>query len=187
MNRYLKWTLITIGVLAVAFFAFIAYMMSTTKKHSPEETVNYNKNGIELSVFYNRPSKKGREIFGGLVPYGEVWRTGANEPTTFSTNKDLQIGNNSLPAGKYTLWTIPNESEWTVIFNEKMYDWGVTMQDFKIVTTREEASDVLQAKVPTNKLTAPVEMFTIKFEDGSGLNLVLEWDDTRVEVPLSAQ
>ncbi len=91
MNKILKWGLIVIAVLAAGLFIAFQVLQSQTKKHSPEETVEYQQGEVEFHVYYNRPSKKGREIFGGLVPYGEVWRTGANEATTFATNVDLRI------------------------------------------------------------------------------------------------
>ncbi len=103
------------------------YDRYATKAYSPEETVTYEENSLDLEVFYNRPYKKDRVIFGGLVPYGQVWRTGANEATTFSTNEDLLIDGSTLEAGKYTLWTIPMENSWKVIFNSKMYPWGINL------------------------------------------------------------
>ena len=90
------------------------------------EVVTYTQGDLQLDVFYCSPSKKGRKIFGELVPYGEVWRTGANEATTFTTNKDLIIDGKKLVTGNlYSIWTIPEEDSWTIIFNNKMYNWGV--------------------------------------------------------------
>lgn len=179
MKKVLKWIGIVVGVLAVVLFIAFKFVQSNTKKASPEATVNYKKDGTEVSVFYCRPSKREREIFGELVPYGKVWRTGANEATTFTTNKDLTIGGKTLPAGKYTLWTIPQEDKWTVIFNNKMYDWGVS---FGGEASREESADVLQVEVPVNISSIPVEKFEISFDENQPA-LVLEWDITKVVVP----
>lgn len=136
-----------------------------------------------MAVFYNRPYKKDRVIFGELVPYGEVWRTGANEATTFTTTKDIQFGGQQLPAGSYTLWTIPGQEEWTVIINSKQYSWGV---NFQAQASRDPEADVLQVKVPVQRTETPVEQFTIDFmEEAGNTALVLMWDDTKVSVPLT--
>ena len=188
MNRYLKWGLIVLGVLLLGVVLMFVlgedYMKAQTKKASPETTINYQKDELNLSVYYNRPSKKDRVIFGELVPFGEVWRTGANEPTTFSTSQDLMINGQPLPAGKYTLWTIPNQKDWTVIFNKMEYDWGVTFKNFKIVASHDPSGDVLKAKVPVNKTAQVVEQFTIAFEEKPSLQMVLSWDQTKVAVPI---
>lgn len=180
MKKALKWTGIVVGVLVVLLFVAFKVIQFNTKKASPEATVEYKRDGTEISVFYNRPSKKGREIFGGLEPYGKVWRTGANEATTFTTNKDLTISGKSLPAGKYTLWTIPEKDTWTVIFNGKQYGWGV---DFSQKASREPEADVLQVQIPTETLTSPLEQFTISFDETAPA-MVLAWDRTKVAVPL---
>jgi hypothetical protein len=96
MNKILKWAGIVVGILAVVLFIAFKFLQSNTKKASPEATAEFKKDGTEISVFYCRPSKKGRVIFGGLEPYGKVWRTGANEATTFTTNKDLAIGGKNI-------------------------------------------------------------------------------------------
>lgn len=180
MKKIFKWTAIVVAVLAVLLFVAFKFLQYNTKKNSPEATVEYKKDGIELSVFYCRPSKKGRDIFGGLLPYGKIWRTGANEATTFTTNQALSIGGKTLPAGTYTLWTIPGPSEWTVIFNSKMYGWGV---NFNSEASREPEADVLQVTVPVETLTESTEMFTISFSEPTP-SLVLAWDKTKVSVPL---
>lgn len=179
MKKTLKWVGIVVGVLAVVLFIAFKFLQANTKKASPEATVEYKKDGTEISVFYCRPSKKGRTIFGDLVPYGEVWRTGANEATTFTTNKDLTISGKTLPAGKYTLWTIPQKDKWSVIFNSKMYDWGVS---FGGVASREAAADVLQVEVPVEALGAVQEQFQISFDEATPA-MVLAWDKTKVTVP----
>jgi hypothetical protein len=180
MKKILKWVGIVVGVLAVVLFIAFKFLQANTKKASPEATVEYKKDGTEISVFYCRPSKKGRGIFGELIPYGTVWRTGANEATTFTTNKDLTISGKTLPAGKYTLWTIPQKDKWSVIFNSKMYDWGVS---FGGVASREAAADVLQVEVPVEALGTVQEQFQISFDEATPA-MVLAWDKTKVAVPL---
>ncbi|MFL5730046.1 MAG: DUF2911 domain-containing protein [Cytophagaceae bacterium] len=182
MKKFLKWTAIIVGSLAVILFVFAKVMKSRTKKASPEVTAEYKKNGKDISVFYCSPSKKGRVIFDSLVPYGKAWRTGANEATTFTTGTELNIGGKALPAGKYTLWTIPEKNEWTVILNSKQYDWGV--KNFQGDASREPEADVLQVKVPVQTLEAPQEQFSITFPDSDSLMMVLAWDKVKVAVPI---
>ena len=120
MNTFLKRTLIILSVVALGLFLYSTFVENIfAKRLSPKDTVKFELNDLKLRVFYNRPFKKNREIFGALVPYNQVWRTGANEATTFETNNGLDIDNMHLPAGKYTLWTVPKDSVWTVIFNSK--------------------------------------------------------------------
>jgi len=188
MNKAVKIILWIAGILiAIAllfYFVVGPKLKEGTKKHSPEVTELYNINDQEIEVWYSSPSKKGRTIFGELVPYGEVWRTGANEATTFTTDKDLLIDGQTLPAGKYTLWTIPGEETWQIIFNSKMYGWGVRWQDSE--ATREEAHDVVVATARVSKSITTEENFSIKILEGPGNNpvLLLAWDQVVVPLPM---
>jgi len=139
------------------------------------------KDDLKIDITYCRPFKKGRVIFGGLVPYDVVWRTGANEPTTFTTNEELTVGGKVLPAGKYTLWTLPHADNWEVFFNKKMYNWGINMDG---VASRDPAEDVMAVSVPVEALPEELEQFTISVEDAKVPTLVFTWDKTRVSVPL---
>lgn len=177
--KILKWSVIIIVLIAIIGFLGFYFMRSQTKKASPEDTVEYKAKDLKLSVFYCRPYKKDREIFGELVPYGEVWRTGANEATTFTTNKDIVFGEDSLAAGTYTLWTIPQKTQWTIILNSKLYGWGVQWGG---KASREEKYDVLKINVPVIELEQTVEQFTIDFE--YNVNLTMKWDKTKVSVPI---
>ena len=137
---------------------------------------------LNLKVEYNRPSKRDREIFGALVPFDKVWRTGANEATTFSTNKDLIIQGMLLPKGKYTLWTVPTANSWKMMFNSGQYKWGV---DEKMEPMWDPNYDVIELELPTQKLDDTVEKFTIAFDNTTGsLKLTLAWDTTIIEVPI---
>lgn len=182
MHLGLKTALKIVGIAIVVLVALVLIMRNNTKMHSPEDTVTFKKNGLELEVFYNRPYKKGRKIFGGLVPYGKVWRTGANEATTFSTNKDILVDGSLLKAGKYTLWTIPQENSWKVIFNSKMYPWGI---NFDEKAYRNPKYDVLVLEQKVKQLDENVEQFTISFEEANDLILMkLEWEKTEIDVPI---
>lgn len=179
--RFLKWFAIAIVVLLGLGLIGFQIMKHNTKKHSPETTLKYEENGMDIEIVYSRPFKKDREIFGGLVPYGEVWRTGANEATTFKTETDLVVDGQTLPKGEYTLWTIPNKSSWEVIFNNGVYGWGVNMQS---EASRDPEYDVLSVSVPVQRNFKVLEQFTIEIE-GTPPALLFSWDVTRVDVPLS--
>jgi len=183
--KLLKWLLIIVVLGLLVRFVAWPIMQNQTKKHSPEQTAVYKQNGLDLSVNYSSPSKKGRVIFGELVPYNLVWRTGANEPTTFTTATDIKIIDKKLRAGTYSLWTIPNEGSWKVIFNEEVPDWGVTVLSGGKETTRAPEADFVQVEVPTKELGKPMESFTIDFEDSGQLSLALSWDGTKVSVPIN--
>ena len=180
----MKRFLIITGVLVLVLLGIFAYnRLYYRKPFSPEATVEYNKNGKELSVFYNRPYKKGREIFGGLVPYNTVWRTGANEATVFKTNTDLLVKGKVLKAGTYSLWTVPGEQTWKVIFNNESGQWGI---DFNGEANRDPAKDVLAVEVPSLTHNKEFEQFTISIEQvGEDLELILLWDKTIVVVPIT--
>jgi len=169
---------IAIGLFLYSYFVENIF----DKRLSPKDTVEYKLNDLKLKVFYNRPFKRDRLIFGGLVPFDEVWRTGANEATTFSSNKNLIIKNYELPAGEYTLWTVPGDSTWQVIFNSKMYPWGV---DENMKPLREPEFDYLNVTVPSEQLDTEVEQFTIGFNNTTGhIKMTMAWDRTKIEVPL---
>lgn len=177
MKRTLFIVLGILAVLVIGGYFFFTNTLKSTKKASPEQTITYNENGAAISIFYCRPSKKGRVIFGELLPYGQWWRTGANEPTTFETSKDLNFNGQILKAGKYHLVTIPEATEWTIVFNSDIPFWG---------TQYDETKDVLRVKAPVETLPSVVEMFTITFEKPSGQDaVVFAWDQTKVVVPFT--
>lgn len=187
MNKFLNillWVIGSLIVLSLLIVLVIGPIMRTqTKKHSPEKHITFNQEDLELKVFYNSPSKKGRVIFGELVPYNEVWRTGANEASTFTTNKGLLIDGKTLPEGTYSLWTIPGENSWQVIFNSKMYGWGVKYTDQ--TPSRKPEFDVIAATVPSSKSLTVMEDFTISFTDtGDNILMILAWDQVVVPVLL---
>ena len=170
--------LITILVLVVRQVQF-----KNKKSHSPEEEVFYSDGELKLRVFYNRPYKKNREIFGGLVPFGKVWRTGANEATVFETNKIITIEGKKLNPGTYTIWTIPDSTTWMVIFNSESGQWGI---NHKGEPNRNPSLDVLTIPVHAVKQERVFEQFTIAFEKvGEDAEMVLLWDNTVVSVPFS--
>ncbi|MEM9856599.1 MAG: DUF2911 domain-containing protein [Bacteroidota bacterium] len=179
--------LIIFGGITVALIALVAIVMKMyTKSFSPADTVSYENEGLNIVVNYCRPFKKDRQIFGELVPYGEVWRTGANEPTTFTLNQQVKIKNNLLEPGTYSLWTIPKEDAWTVIFNSDVPNWGVKVPSGE--ANRDPENDVLTVVVPAIKTQDLFEQFTISFDKlKEELDMVLMWENTLVVVPMYTQ
>lgn len=172
--------LIVLGAILILGFIVTRVLKKQTKRHSPTEIVQVEHEGGAVEVKYCRPYKKGRTIFGGLVPYDQVWRTGANEATTFTTSSEITFGGTRVGEGTYTLWTIPGEQNWKVILNSKRYGWGVTSGG---EASREAEHDVAQVTVPAGETDAHVEQFTIRLEE-EPFAMVLEWDRTQVTVPL---
>lgn len=146
-----------------------------SKRASPPAKVEQKVGDATIVIDYSQPSMKGREIYGGLVPYGKVWRTGANEATTFETDKDIMIEGKKLPAGKYALLTIPGEDEWTIIFNEKHEQWGAYDYD--------KSKDVLRVKA---KPVETDETEKLKFDITKAGKVHLDWERTRVPFMLKA-
>jgi hypothetical protein len=179
MRKYIIIIGILAAILVVLFFIFRTY----TKSFSPEESSIFDDGNLKLEVIYNRPWKKDREIFGALVPYDKVWRTGANEATSFSTNKEIQIKDKKLKAGKYSLWSIPGAESWTIIFNTQTGQWGITA---KGDANRNPEKDVLQVVVPAITQSNTFEQFTISFEKmGEEIEMILMWDQTVVVIPIN--
>lgn len=139
------------------------------KPLSPKETVTAKIDGVETEIVYCRPSARGRKMIGGKEPYGKVWRTGANAATTIEFDKPVKIEGKSLPAGKYALFTIPNEDEWTIIINKDFNQQGAYNYD--------EKKDVLRVSVKPKKTEQFVETFTIKPEKD---RVTMKWEDTEV-------
>ncbi|KJD35695.1 hypothetical protein PW52_08095 [Tamlana sedimentorum] len=183
MNTALKRILVFLSIVALGLLLYSVFVENIfAPRLSPKDTVKFELNDLKLKVFYNRPYKKNREIFGALVPFDQVWRTGANEATTFETNKNLEINGMPLAEGKYTLWTVPRDSVWTVIFNSKQYKWGVNEQ---MQPMWDPNYDVLNIDVPVQKLNNAVEQFTIAFDNSTdNLFLTMAWDDVKISVPL---
>jgi hypothetical protein len=132
-----------------------------------------------IRVIYSRPQKNGREVFGKLVPYGKVWRAGANEATEIKFFQDVDLAGKRVKAGTYSLFTIPNEKEWTIILNSDLDYWGAYSYN--------EKNDVLRVNAPVSQVNTTVENFAIQFDnkgDKQGV-MRLAWDNTMVEVPFT--
>ena len=145
---------------------------------SPSANVKQRVGITDIELSYGRPSMKGRKIFGGLVPYGEVWRTGANTATKITFSTDVKLGGAAVPAGSYALYTIPGADEWTVILNKVTGQWGSYQYD--------AANDLVRVKAKPMTLTNPVETLGIGFGDlrDSSATMYLTWEKVRVPLKL---
>ena len=136
--------------------------------------------GKTIRTNYSSPRMKGRSIYGDLVPFGEVWRAGANEATTFVTSGDVVVGGKTVPAGSYTIFTIPAADKWVLIINRKTGEWGIPY--------KYESDELARVDMTVSKLPAPVENFTIGYDkSASGCTLRMEWETTRASVDLTTK
>ena len=169
-------------------------LMAQQKRVSPHETISAVVDGNRVTVIYGRPYTKDpksgepRKIWGGLVPFGAVWRTGADEATLFITQQDLQMGDTTVPAGAYTLWTLPNEDGTAkLIINKQVGQWGQDHKDPKNVY--DEAKDLARVDLKKEATEKPVDQFTMsvgKNASGGGI-LKLMWEGTQYSIPYAVK
>lgn len=164
-------------VLISVSFAAMA-QEAVVQRPSPLAMATMKFNDTYVKITYSQPHKKGRDIFGGLVPFGQVWRTGANEATEITLTENLLVHEDTLKAGTYSVFTIPEKEQWTIIFNKNLGQWG----SYNYV----EKADALRVKAPVAKLKNVVyEPFTISFDQKNDkADLLMLWDETKVKVPL---
>lgn len=165
-------------LLLVAVVAASAQDQAKKPPLSPRQKTTYTfADKKAITVDYGAPSMRGRQVMGSLVPYGKVWRTGANEATGFVTDADLMVGDTRVPAGKYTLYTLPGENAWQLIISKQTGQWG---------TVYNEDQDLARIPMKVEKTAAPVEMLKISF-DGSGgtsTTMNIEWENAKLSVPV---
>jgi hypothetical protein len=155
--------------------------MPVQDRPSPYDSATVRVNGQQLRVCYGRPSARGRQIFGGLVPLDRLWRTGANEPTILHVPFTADIAGLQVPPGSYSLYTEPGVEEWTVIINRSTSQWGHESS----YTPEVREQELGRARVPVERLDQHVEQFTIRGENvADGAHIVLEWERTRVRIPI---
>ncbi len=134
--------------------------------------------GKTIHVDYSSPRMRGRKIFGDLVPYGEPWRAGANDATTFVSDTDVNVAGKPVPAGSYTLFTLPKADSWTLIISKQTGEWGIPYPG--------EASDFARVPMKLSKLDSPLENFTIAFDQADNVcTLRMDWETTRASVQVS--
>jgi hypothetical protein len=178
-NHFSKYTR-AILILAILATPSLAQRDKSARKSPPAKAECALGGGKTITVDYSSPRMKGRKIFGGLVPFGQVWRAGANEATRFVTTADIIVGGKDVPTGSYTIFTIPNADKWTLIISKKTGEWGIPYPG--------EAEDFARADMKVSKLSSPVEDFTISFvKAGAGFTMNLDWETTRASVDISAK
>ncbi|MEN2284123.1 DUF2911 domain-containing protein [Algoriphagus sp. SE2] len=179
-----KKILLGLGILLIAFIAFIGYGMLFPV--SPPTSTSFSNGGLDITVEYSQPSKKGRLIFGpesegALQPYGKYWRLGANAATEIMFNQDVLFAGKSVPAGTYRMYAVPGADTFEISLNSEIdVYFGVTEPNYEL--------DVAKVDIPVAKPDSEVEQFTISFEaDGANILMNMAWDMTLIQVPISAK
>jgi hypothetical protein len=174
-KRIALFTLLTI-VFSIAAIA----QMGKSRPSPPASATCDLGGGKAVKTDYSSPRMKGRKIYGDLVPFGEVWRTGANDATTFVASADVVVGGKNIPAGSYTIFTVPTADKWTLIINKKTGEWGIPY--------KYESDELARVDMKVSKLLSPVEDFTISYDkSASGCAMHIDWETTRASVDISAK
>ena len=171
----MKLQYLLVGLLAIVLSSPAMAQMDKSERKSPPATATATIGEATITIKYSQPSMRGRDIFGGLVPYEKIWRTGANEATTIETDKEIGVNGKVLPAGKYALFTIPGEKEWTIIFNSQTEQWGAYNYD--------ETKDVLRVKAKSSS-HEETEKMTFSIDEKGMIHL--DWAETRVTLQIKA-
>ncbi|PYX55589.1 MAG: hypothetical protein DMG76_17615 [Acidobacteria bacterium] len=164
-------------LLVVATCAISHAQQGESKRPSPAAQAQCKfSGGKTITVNYSSPRMRGRKVFGELVPYGKVWRAGANEATTFITDESLiTVEGTNIPAGSYTIFTVPNPDEWTVIINKHTKEWGIPY--------KYESEELARVPMSVTRLSSPVENFTISFDHtGGSCTMRMSWENTQASV-----
>jgi Protein of unknown function (DUF2911) len=174
----------SLAVLAVCCFGLVVFGVTgaaqdkSSRPSPPAQATCDLGGGKSISVDYSSPRAKGRKIYGGLVPYGQVWRAGANQATTFVTTADLMVGGSHVPAGSYTLFAIPDKDKWTLVISKKTGEWGIPYPGAD--------SDLVRVGMKSSTLPAGVENFTIAFDKSAGgCTLRMDWETSRASVEIT--
>ncbi len=163
---------------ATVFLGTLVWAQGQRPRLSPPAEASVTIAGNTLTVKYSAPSMRGRKIFGGLVPFGKVWRAGANEATAFHTDADLDLGGLAVPKGDYTLYVLPEENQWTLIVNKQTGQWG---------TVYNENMDLGRVKMNLERSATPIETYKITLSSTGPRTgkLQLEWENTIAWVPFT--
>lgn len=184
-----KWVILFFGFAAIST-SLTAQFKAPAMDKSPMDMSYYPANFPVLKIqnkvseplmcrcVYSRPQKNGRAVFGELIEYGKVWRVGANEATEIEFYRDVKIGEARLKKGRYSLFAVPEPDKWTLIFNKDTDMWGAFQYD--------EKKDALRTEIQVEKLTDPVEAFTLVFEKTeTGANMIMAWDNVKASLPIT--
>lgn len=169
----IHFSLLLIMLTSISLIAQIEKPSLSPKKISQQKVGLAN-----VTLEYGQPNKQGRKIFGSLIPYNKLWRTGANSSTKITTDKEITLANNTIPAGTYGLYTIPNKKEWTIIIHKKTNLWGDAGYD--------KTNDLIRFTIPVKKIRDTNETLNINFENFTvdGADLVLAWENTKIVIPV---
>jgi hypothetical protein len=169
-----------IAIVMGMFFTLIL-LAACQRRPSPAASAICDLGGDRtIKTNYSSPRMKGRKIYGDLVPFGQVWRAGANEATTFVTSSDVVVGGTTVPSGSYTIFTVPAPEKWTLIINKKTGEWGIPY--------KYESEELARVEMKVSRLNAPVENFAIAYDkSGSGCSLRMDWENTRASVDITAK
>jgi hypothetical protein len=165
---------VSLGLLCILTFTLLASaQQDKSKRPSPPAQAQCKlPDGKTITVDYSSPRLKGRQVGGEVAPFGEIWRTGANEATTFVTTANLSVAGTDVPAGSYTIFTIPEQDKWTLIVSKVTGEWGVPYKD------EYKSQELARLPMQVSKTSAPVENFTISFDQSGGCTLQLSWGNT---------
>jgi DUF2911 family protein len=181
-----KFALLTTLFFAISTLVSAQMSMEQDKSKRPSPPASAEckfSDGKTVKIDYSSPRAKGRKIFGttsdkALVPFGEIWRTGANEATTLVTGANVSVGGKDVPAGSYTVFTLPSADAWTLVISKKTGEWGTNYPG--------EGEDLARVPMSVSKTAAPVENFTIAFDQAGGkCTLRMEWENTRASVEVA--
>jgi len=181
----LKKILIGVGILVLIVMGAMFYLNNRNRTLSPPGNAALTSGDLTVSLTYSRPSVRGRLIFGtaeqgALLPYGVYWRLGANESTEITISKDATFNDQPVKAGTYRMYAIPDAETFEIVLNSELGKWGYFEPDY--------SKDVLRTKVPVEKTSAPVELYTISLEPADGgVKVVFEWSDTKLVLPITAR
>jgi hypothetical protein len=168
---------LSVVLIAAAASCLGSSRQRTENKLSPPETATIKLNGHTITIEYNAPSARGRKVEGGLVPYGRVWRAGADAATTLSSDADLTIGNLKVPKGEHTLYVLASPNGWQLIVNKQTGQWG---------TEYNESQDLGRVPMQVTQLSSPQEQFKIDLKpaESNSAMLVMSWGNTQASVPI---
>jgi Protein of unknown function (DUF2911) len=173
MRKFGSYFVILLAALAVGAIAVEAQVASP-----PARATCKFADGKTISVHYSSPRMRGRKIFGDLVPFGEVWRAGADDATSFVPNVDVIVGGKNVPAGKYTLFMLPTPAKWTLIVSKQTGEWGIPYPG--------DRYDLARMDMKISKLTSPLENFTISFDQAeNSCTMKLDWESTRASIDIT--
>lgn len=172
-----------LGLIIIVIIGYVGYLALTTRSHSPTKTTTFNHEGLDITVTYCQPYKKGRLIFGegkdALLQYGKYWRLGANEATEITFSKNINFAGKPINAGTYRMYAVPGASSWQVALNSELGKWGAMEPNYSL--------DIVKVEVPVGAVPE-TEQFTIDFStESTGVNMTFAWDKTSVSVPITGQ